>query len=181
MSFLSSLDIAGSGMTAQKRRLDVISENIANRDTLRTEDGEPYRRKLSVFREVPADRVNPWLYGVGQDQGRYGRDYQGRTGAGAAGNSTFYKYISEAAALNGTGTRGGVALTQVFEDTETPLVPVYDPNHPDADEEGYIYMPNVDTTQEMLDAMAATRSYNANISAFEAVKNMATLALEIGR
>ncbi len=70
---------------------------------------------------------------------------------------------------------------EVFEDVETPLVPVYDPNHPDADEEGYIYMPNVDTTQEMMDAMAATRSYSANISSFEAIKSMARMALEIGR
>jgi flagellar basal-body rod protein FlgC len=180
MSFLPSLDIAGSGMTAQKRRLDVISENIANRDTLRTEDGTPYYRKLSVFREVPADRVHPWLNGVYKDQGRYGRYYQSRF-SDSYGGSTFYKYVREAAALNGVGTRGGVALTQIFEDTETPLVPVYDPNHPDADEEGYRYMPNVDTTQEMLDAMAATRSYSANIAAFEAIKKMATDALQIGK
>jgi flagellar basal-body rod protein FlgC len=177
MAFLSSLDIAGSGMTAQKRRLDVISENIANRDTLRTgEDGTPYRRKLSVFREVRPTRVHPWLSGVQQDQGRYGRYYNN---GGAAEHSEFYHYIREAAALNGTGTRGGVALTEIFEDEQTPLVPVYDPNHPDADAEGYIYMPNVDTTTEMIDAMAATRSYSANISAFEAMKTMAKQALEI--
>lgn len=182
MAFLSSLDIAGSGMTAQKRRLDVIAENIANRDTTRTESGEAYRRKLSVFREVrPRNDVSGYVRGTTQDQGRYGRYTSDATLQGRQDQGEFYRYLQQARVMNDGGTKGGVMLTEVFEDRETPLVPVYDPNHPDADEEGYVMLPNVDTTVEMIDAMAATRSYNANISAFEAIKTMAKQALEIGK
>jgi flagellar basal-body rod protein FlgC len=178
MAFLSSLDIAGSGMTAQRRRLDVIAENIANRDTTRTADGEPYRRKLSVFREItPAAGAYAQAFGTQQDQGRYARYMQSTT----QDQGEFYQYIRKAAELNDPRPKGGVMVAEVFEDTTTPLIPVYDPNHPDANEEGYVMMPNVDTTMEMVDAMAATRSYSANISAFEAIKSMAKLALEIGK
>lgn len=178
MAFLSSLDIAGSGMTAQRRRLDVIAENITNRDTTRTADGTPYRRKLSVFREItPSAGAYAEMNGVRQDQGRYNR-YMTST---KQDQGEFYRYMREAAELNDPGPKGGVMLTEVFEDTETPLVPVYDPTHPDANEEGYVMMPNVDTTVEMVDAMAATRSYSANLAAFEAIKSMAKMALEIGK
>lgn len=164
-------------MTAQKRRLDVISENIANRDTTRTEDGTPYRRKLSVFREVKPQNGGAWLDGVQKDQGRYGRYFKSTT----QDQGEFYRYIRDAATLNQGGTKGGVIVSDIIRDEETPLVPVYDPNHPDANEEGYVMMPNVDTTVEMIDAMAATRSYSANIAAFEAMKSMAKQALEIGK
>ncbi|MDR2931716.1 MAG: flagellar basal body rod protein FlgC [Oscillospiraceae bacterium] len=151
MAFLSSLDIAGSGMTAQKKRLDVITENITNRETTRTEDGGPYRRKLSVFTEIEK-----------------GGSFSG---------------IFKNARLNQarqSGTLGGVMVSEVIED-ESDFIPVYDPNHPDAGEDGYVMMPNVNNTVEMIDAMSATRSYSANIAAFEAIKAMAAKALEIGR
>lgn len=150
MAFLSSLNIAGSGMTAQKKRLDTIAENITNRETLRTADGGPYRRKLVVFREIPhtqsfsgALRNARWIRGDG-------------------------------------GTKGGVMVSEVIED-QSDFIPVYDPNHPDADEEGYVWMPNVNNTVEMVDAMAATRSFSANVAAFEAMKTMAKQALDIGK
>lgn len=177
MAFLSSLDIAGSGMTAQKRRLDVIAENITNRDTTRTEDGTPYYRKLSVFREITPNTTSSRLAAIQQDQGRYSRYFKSTK----QDQGEFSRYIREAAALNNPGPKGGVMVSEIFEDTDTPLVPVYDPNHPDANEEGYVMMPNVDTTVEMVDAMAATRSYSANIAAFEAIKSMAKMALEIGK
>lgn len=152
------MDIAASGITAQKRRMDTITENIVNRETTRTADGGPYRRKLTVFREIP--------------------------GSAAAGNC-FCRMLSHAQ-LNHTrlyresGAKGGVMASRIIED-ESEFIPAYDPNHPDANEEGYVMMPNVNTTVEMVDAMAASRSYAANINAFEAVKQMAAKALEIGR
>lgn len=148
MAFLSSLDIAASGMSAQKKRLDIITENIVNRETLRTADGGPYRRKLTVFREIPP---------AGSFQGLVAGAQKGSGGA-----------------------KGGVMVSEIIED-ESPLIPVYDPNHPDADEEGYVMMPNVDTTMEMVDAMAATRSFSTNLAAFEAMKTMAKQALDIGK
>ena len=152
MSFLSSLNIAGSGLTAQKKRLDVIAENITNRETLRTEDGGPYRRKLSVFEEIPH-----------------------------SGGRNFAGFLRATRFTQGTGgTKGGVRVVEIIED-QSDFIPVYDPTHPDADQEGYVMMPNVDTTVEMVDAMAANRSFSASLATFEAIKTMARQSLEIGR
>ncbi len=83
-------------------------------------------------------------------------------------------------ALNRTASKGGVKVTEIIED-QRDLNPVYDPDHPDANEEGYVMMPNVDPVKETIDGMAATRSYEANITAFNAMKMMAQKALEIGK
>lgn len=145
MSFLSSFNISASGLTAQRMRLDVISENISNIDTTRTESGEPYRRKLVVFQAIDGKNFSSILKGKMRYQ-----------------------------------MPGGVKVTQIVED-QTPLKSVYNPEHPDADENGYVQMPNVDLLKETVDSMAASRAYDANISAFNAMKNMATKALDIGK
>lgn len=75
---------------------------------------------------------------------------------------------------------GGVRVQSIVEDP-SPFRMVYDPGHPDADELGYVAMPNVDTVREMTDMMMATRSFEANVTAFNASKSMAMKALEIGR
>lgn len=144
MSFLNSLNISASGMAAQKLRLDVAAENIANQETTRTEGGGPYRRKMVVLQE--------------------------------AGENSFQKALTVA----GTRQPAGVQATRIAED-ETALNPVYDPTHPDADENGYVRMPNVDLVKETIDSMSATRSYDANITAFNAMKLMMQKALEIGK
>ena len=151
MAFLSSLDIAGSGLTANKKRLDTIAENITNRETLRTQEGGPYRRKLTVFQEIAGKETR-----------------------------SFRNLLRGARERRENVQHGGVMVAEVIED-QSDFVPVYDPTHPDANEEGYVMMPNVDTTMEMVDAMAATRSYSANLAAFEAIKSIAGKALEIGR
>ena len=147
MGFLSSFNISGSGMTAQKLRMDIISENIANAKVTRTEDGGPYRRKVVVLSSIG--------------------DHDGVT----------FKSAFQSAADSPAGE--GVQVEQILEDP-SELVPVYDPTHPDADESGYYYLPNVDTTQEMVDMMSASRAYEANVTAFNAMKAMALKALEIG-
>jgi len=153
MAFLSSLDIAGSGITAQKRRMDTITENIINRETTRTADGGPYRRKLTVFREIDSDKGFRSALRLARFHNRRPEKlHQDR----------------------------GVMVSEIIED-QSEFIPVYDPTHPDSDEDGYVWMPNVNTTIEMVDAMAASRSYSANIAAFDALKNMAARALEIGR
>ncbi|WRS26698.1 flagellar basal body rod protein FlgC [Oscillospiraceae bacterium MB08-C2-2] len=152
MAFLGSLDIAASGITAQKKRMDVISENIVNRETTRTAEGGPYRRKLTVFQEIPS---------------------QSRFASRLKSESLRYREKSSA-------SHGGVMVREIIED-QSEMIPVYDPNHPDANEEGYVMMPNVDNTKEMVDAMAASRSYEANITAFNAMKAIALKALEIGK
>ena len=149
MSFLSSFDISASGMTAERQRLDIASENIANSNTTRTASGEgPYRRKMVVLQEVPSTTTS----------------FRSRF------NSL----------LNRTASKGGVRVTEIVED-QRDLQPVYTPDHPDANEEGYVMMPNVDLVKETVDGMSATRSYEANITAFNAMKLMAQRAIDIGK
>ena len=146
MSFLSSFDISASGMTAERQRLDIESENIANSETTRTASGEAYRRKMVVLEEVPSTSFRTRFNSL----------------------------------LNRTASKGGVKVTQIIED-QRDLNPVYNPDHPDANEEGYVMMPNVDLVKETVDGMAATRAYEANITAFNAMKLMAQRALDIGK
>lgn len=147
MSFLNSFGISASGMTAQRQRLDIAAENIANMNTTRTESGGTYRRKMVVFQEKPLTSFQ----------------------------SEFYSRLR-----NKATEKGGVQVTAIVED-QRDLNPVYNPEHPDADENGYVMMPNVDLVKETVDAMAATRSYEANMTAFNAIKLMAQKALEIGK
>lgn len=142
MSFLRTLDIAGSALTAQRFRMDIIAQNIANINTTRTPEGGPYRRQQVVFQERPLD----------------------------------FKTTLEREAYKISG--GGVRVAAVVEN-QNDFVPVYDPSHPDADEDGYVLYPNVDNTEETVDLMAASHSYNANITAVDVLKTMAMKAAEL--
>lgn len=144
MSFLSGMDISGSGLTAQRMRMDVISENIANVDTTRTENGTPYTRKFVVLEQR---------------------------------NANFADVLKNS---SGNSPEGGVRVTEIGDDP-SPYQLVYDPTNPDAGADGYVRMPNVDVTQEMVDMISAYRSYQANVTAFNAYKDMAVKALEIGK
>lgn len=146
MALFNAFNISASGMSAQRFRTDIISQNIANIDTTRTEDGEVYRRKCVTFAErtdTPFDHV------LAKAQGRH---------------------------VTGTG----VKVYSVYEDTETDLKMVYDPSHPDADENGYVSYPNVNMITEMTNLIDASRSLEANVTAFNASKSMALKGLEIG-
>lgn len=159
MAFLSSLNIAASGMAAERLRLDVISQNVANAKTTRTEDGTPYKRQVVLFRENKGfDSVLEETLAKRAEKIK----------SGTAGGPLYI------------GRNKGVLVTEIVED-ETPLTPVYDPTHPDADEDGYYYLPNVDVAEEEMDALAATRSYEANLAVLNAVKSMAQTALSIGQ
>ena len=145
MSFMNGMNVSASGMTAQRLRLDIISQNIANVNTTRDENGNVYRRKTVVFAE--------------KDDTSFGTVLMKATGN--VGN--------------------GVKVNEISEDTQTELRKVYDPSHPDADEDGYVSYPNVNVVQEMTDMIDATRSYEANVTAFNATKNMALKGLEVGK
>lgn len=149
MAFLSSMNVVGSGLTAQQLRLDVVSENITNRTTTRTEGGGAYRRKMVVF-EAEGER------------------------------SPFQAALDRAFGRGASGTAGGVRVTEIVEDPSDFKL-VYDPEHPDANAEGYVEMPNVDLMQEMADAMAASQAYSANVTAFNVLKQVAAKGLEIGK
>lgn len=154
MAFLSTINIVGSGLTAQQLRLDIVGENVTNSTTTRTEnDGGAYRRKVVVFEAV-------------------------------AGKDAFRQAMAKAAyglaPSAGYSTTGGVRVAQIVEDP-SDLRLVYDPTHPDANEDGYVEMPNVDMVQEIADAMAATQAYSANVTMFNTLKTVIADGLQIGR
>ena len=159
MSMFTSFNISASGMTAQQLRSDIISQNIANSNTTRTSDGTPYVRKAVVFTE---------------------KTLTGATAIKGA-NSNGSSFASALRNASGGRLGDGVKVTSVYEDTSTDMNMVYDPSHPDADENGYVTYPNVNVVQEMTDMIDASRSYEANISAFNASKSMATKGLSIGQ
>lgn len=158
MSFLTSLDIGSSALSAQRLRMDIISQNIAHQDSYNTSTGEPYCRQLTVFTEKKdfAGILNKYTT-VEESTHRRGVYYRGNLD----------KYRS-----------AGVEVSAVIDD-EAPMTPVYDPDNPLADEDGYVYQTNVDNTKEQIDMMAAQRAYEANASAFQAVKAMMTKAMEL--
>lgn len=149
MSFLQSLNISASGLTAQRLRMDIISENLANKDATRTQNGGPYRRKMVVF--TSSNQSNTLF------------------------NKMLYSNIKD---INTANQVRGVEVSQIIEDEE-PFKLVYNPTHPDANEEGYVEMPNVDSLKETVDMMEAVRAYQANVTALNSIKQMASKALEI--
>lgn len=147
MAFLKAMNISASGLTAQRARLDTISENISNATTTRTENGGPYRRRMVVFEPRREDNFQSILRRTARGSGQ---------------------------------VQEGVIISEIIED-ESPLKTVYNPSHPDADESGYVMMPNVDYLQETIDGMEASRAYDANVTAFNALKAMASKGLEVGK
>lgn len=151
MAFLSSLNIPLSGMTAERFRLDIIAQNIANADNVATTPEEAYKRQMVVFGEDKTFKKILWT----------------KLGTG---ETHLQKYIK----------LRGVEVKQVVDDP-TPAEPVYDPTHPLADELGYVYESNVDVATEQLDSTEAENMYSANLAVFEVIKTMATKALNIGK
>lgn len=151
MSLFNSFNISASGLTANRLRMDVVSSNIANANTTR------------------AQRVNgEWV--------PYRRKSVELTQSGV---SPFEQQL-QSVMNKGTGKVSGVTVSRIEED-QTPFNLSYDPTHPDADENGYVRLPNVDPIKEMVDLISATRSYEANVTALNASKNMFMKALEIGK
>ena len=144
MSIFSAMNISATGMTAQRIRMDVISQNLANVNTTRADNGSTYRRQTVVM-EAQTSRE-------------------------------FASVLNQALGLVGTG----VKVTNIVEDM-SDLRMVYEPTHPDADENGYVLYPNVNSVTEMTNLIDASRAYEANASAFNAAKTMALKGLELGK
>ena len=145
MDLIQCIDVAASGMTAQRVRLNVISMNLANANTTRTADGTPYRKKTTIFETIPI------------------------------GNS-FYNQFQNAL----ENQIYGVRVTRIVP-VSGDLKKIFDPSHPDADKNGYVFLPNVNLVQEMVQMLNANRAYEANAAVIKAAKEMALKALEIGR
>jgi flagellar basal-body rod protein FlgC len=151
MSLFSSMDISASALTAQRLRMDVISSNMANQDTTRS--------KMVNGKWQPYQREEVIL-------------------EPKSSSSPFSSYLDSA--INQSDASGGVQVTKIIKDP-TPFKMEYDPQNPDANKNGYVQLPNVDPTKEMIDLMSTTRSYEANVTAFNANKDMMMKALDIGK
>lgn len=151
MSIFDAFNASTSALTAQRMRMDVSSSNIANSETTRATMDE---------------------------DGEY-EPYRRKMVNLEPANKDFRSFLNDE--TNRLSSKGkGVKVSDIEED-ETPFKPVYNPDHPDANEAGYVEMPNVDPLKEMVDLMGATRSYEANVTTLNASKSMLTKALEIGQ
>lgn len=155
MGLFQTFDVSATGLTAQRLRMDVISDNLANVNTTRTEPGNPnsgpFRRKVVVFESREPEKK-------------------------------FSDVLHENISRQQIGR--GVRVTEIRESGE-PSKLVYNPEHPDAKKDGpmkgYVEMPNVNVVTEMVDMISATRAYEANVTALKSTKDMMLKALEIGR
>ncbi len=146
-TLFSSMHVSSAGLSAQRSRLDIVAENIANAESTRTEKGGPYRRRQVVFESAP----------IG------GRSF----------SSVFRGSLDQ-------GSLQSVKVAKTIED-QRPFREVYDPTNPDADANGNVKMPNVNTVQEMVDMNSAARSFEANVTVMEASKRMFLKSLELMR
>jgi flagellar basal-body rod protein FlgC len=149
MGLFDAIDAAASGLSAERLRMDVTAENLANAQTTRGADGQAYRRKEVVLRETGPD-------------------------AGFAG-----VLAAKMGATRGSEKRG-VEVAGITED-QTPMRRIHDPGHPDADADGYVTMPNVNSVTEMVELISATRAYEADVTSMQAAKQMFARTLDILR
>lgn len=152
MNFLNCMDVSASGLTAQRLRMDTIASNMANVETTRTADGKgPYKRQVVLFEARGAEPAK----------------------------KSFHRLLRQNCMAAGNGVR--VAAIKELNEDEAPFRKVYDPSHPDADQEGYVSYPNVNIVEEMINMISANRAYEANAQVIEASKSMAMRALNIGK
>jgi flagellar basal-body rod protein FlgC len=148
MGLFDAISISGSGLSAERLRMDVTAENLANAQSTRGADGQPYRRKEVILKQ-------------------------------ADGN---FESALRRASANGSSSQTpvgrGVEVSAIVEDT-APNRQVYDPGHPDANQQGYVEMPNVDSVTEMVDLISSSRAYEANVTAMQTAKSMFARTLDL--
>jgi flagellar basal-body rod protein FlgC len=159
--FLNSFDISGYGLSAQRVRVNTISSNIANAQTTRTEEGGPYRRQEVVFKAIDFNEYYNKALGENSESAKYEDPLQ----EGAFGKKVNPAIMS-------------VLVDKISRDDSAPKLK-FDPSHPDADANGYVAYPNINPVIEMADLVEATRSYQANVAAFESAKDMANNAISL--
>lgn len=146
MNFFSAMEIASSGLGAQRIRMNALSSNLANARTTRTADGGPYKRMDPVFQAVPV--------------------------------ATRFRELNESP--NPAAQRAYLVEVPEIRQDESAPQQVYDPGHPDADQDGFIYLPNVNVVEEMVNLITATRAYESGVTTMQSIKQMARNAISIG-
>ncbi len=152
MDLFQAMQISASGLQAQRLRMNLLANNLANANSTRTPQGGPYRRKDVFFRSVDLEDM------TGQRNPIRPASFE----------SELERHLK------------GVRVSRIVRDTRPPRT-LYDPSHPDANKDGYVAMPNVNIIGEMVSMMNATRSYEAGVTSINAVKAMINKALTIGR
>jgi flagellar basal-body rod protein FlgC len=144
MNLFTAMEVAASGLGAERVRMNALASNLANARTTRTAAGGPYKRIDPVFQSVPIEQ--------------------------------------RLAEVQSYATKGGVYMVEVPLIRQDPNAPqlIYDPNHPDADANGFVAMPNVNVVEEMVNLITASRSYEAGVTVMQTLKGMAQSALSIG-
>lgn len=137
----AAMSASATALTAQRVRIEVAVSNLANAESTRSTDGEPYRRRDVVLATKSVESFDSAL---------------------------------------GRASAAGVEVVDVVEDQE-PFKVRYEPSHPDADEAGYVRLPNVDTAVEMVDMLGAARAYQANLTAIGLIRDLMQRALDLGR
>lgn len=145
MDISTAMEISASGLSAQRKRMETISSNLANIETTRTKEGGPYRRKDVAFSSIPLEQ-----------------DFE------SSFKAEFGEHVQK------------VVVSKIVEDQRDPKL-VFNPDHPDADEKGYVAMPNINLMSEMVNLINASRSFEANIQAINASKSMALRAIDLGK
>lgn len=161
MNFLNSFDINGYGLSSQRFRVNVISSNIANANTTRTEEGGHYRRKEVIFKAFDFKQ----LLNKELAENNHMLEYEDVLSEGDFGQKAIPPVM-------------GVLVDKIVRDDKAPKLK-YDPSHPDADKNGYVAYPNINPVVEMADLIEATRAYQANASAFQNVKTIANSAISL--
>jgi flagellar basal-body rod protein FlgC len=153
MGLFDAIDASGSGLSAERLRMDVTSENLANAQTTKGADGQPYRRKEVVLQQA---------------------------GETAPTHPSFSSVLASMQGAGGAKSVNGVRVSGIVEDSSA-LKRIYDPGHPDADKQGYVTMPNVNTVTEMTDLISSSRAYEANVTAMQTAKTMFSKTLDLLR
>jgi flagellar basal-body rod protein FlgC len=176
MMMMDVFDITASAMTAQRLRMDTVAANLANVNTTRLADGQKtaYKRKNVMFAPLLNTPASPAEGGGGSTT----MASQGvQVVKGPNGEPIFKTGIS--AQDEPSHKAAGVQVLAIVEDNKTPTRMVYDPNHPDANASGFVEYPNINAVTEMVDLIAASRAYEASVTAFQSGKSMNEATLEL--
>ncbi len=158
----TSIDISGTGLSAQRTKMNATASNIANAETTRTTEGGPYKRKQVVMKSGTGGYFVELL----------NNEYQRLV------RTKDTHLDNEKSVMARQNPFKGVEVDGVIEDTSPPRL-IYEPEHPDADENGFVAYPNINLVSEMVNMIAASRAYEANVTVMNASKSMMMAALDI--
>ena len=160
---LGAIDISARGLSVQRQKMNVVAQNMANAETVETPEGGPYRRKRVIVSEDK--QASPFDTLLRKANNRL--------------VTTNSKHLSGRDQSFNGGEEVSTVSAKTTIERGTNFKLVYDPGHPEADEEGYVRMPDIEVITEMVDMMAASRAYEANAAAISAAKRMVNEALDI--